>query len=185
MINTIPKVQRAYILPDIGTPLKLVDDHPVASPEALLPGQCLVRLSHSGVCHSDLAIKEGWFASRRPPKSDLIGGHEGIGTVVAVGAQTRNGSVRVGDRVGVMYMGDTCQTCELCLSGSECCKSSIILLSSIRHSELTFRLYCDEKKWVYCGRNVLRVHCRIRGSRYAHSRYFEQRGRSSNHVCGQ
>ena len=54
-VNTsIPKTQRVCILPSAGSDVSLRDDHPVVQPEELLPGQCLVKLTHSGVCHSDL-----------------------------------------------------------------------------------------------------------------------------------
>ena len=52
--TTIPKVQRACLLPQAGAGAVLVSDHPVVQPSELLPGQCLVKLTHSGVCHSDL-----------------------------------------------------------------------------------------------------------------------------------
>ncbi|EJD05633.1 mannitol-1-phosphate dehydrogenase MPDH1 [Fomitiporia mediterranea MF3/22] len=120
MSYAIPSVQRAFVLPRVGAPPKFVTDHPVVPPNELLPGQCLVNLSHSGVCHSDVAIKEGWFASRAQTKLDLVGGHEGIGTVVAIAEHTRNSPVKIGDRVGVMFLADTCQSCEYCLSGAEC-----------------------------------------------------------------
>ncbi|THH08666.1 hypothetical protein EW145_g2538 [Phellinidium pouzarii] len=57
----IPRIQRAYILQVVCGPLKLVTDHPVPAAETLLPGQCLVRLTHSGVCHSDHEIKNEWY----------------------------------------------------------------------------------------------------------------------------
>jgi len=47
-----------------------------------------------------------------------VGGHEGVGHVVAIGEHT-NTAVKVGDRVGVKWIMDTCMQCELCLSGTE------------------------------------------------------------------
>ncbi|KAL5482819.1 ADH1_3 [Sanghuangporus weigelae] len=117
--NAIPSVQRAFVLPTLGVPLKLINDHPVVAPTDLLPGQCLVKLTHSGVCHSDFAIKEGWFAQKTRPKPNLIGGHEGIGTVVAIGEHTHNSPVKIGDRVGITFLANTCRNCEHCLDGDE------------------------------------------------------------------
>ncbi|KAI5119075.1 hypothetical protein M0805_005493 [Coniferiporia weirii] len=114
----IPKVQRAYVLPSLDSPLKLLADHPVPAPDALLPGQCLVRLTHSGVCHSDIAIKDNWYNAT--PKPDLVGGHEGVGVVVAIGAHTRDVGIKVGDRVGIKYMIDSCMNCDQCRTGWEC-----------------------------------------------------------------
>ncbi|KAH8105663.1 mannitol-1-phosphate dehydrogenase [Phellopilus nigrolimitatus] len=113
----IPKTQRAFVLPVVGGEIKLVNDHPVLSKSELLPGQCLVKLTHSGVCHSDLGIKKGAFPNKL--KTDLVGGHEGVGTVVAIGDHTTNRKVSVGDRVGIKYLGSACSNCELCLKGLE------------------------------------------------------------------
>ena len=88
----IPSSQRAYILPDVKGPLKLIDDHPVPKPESLAPGDCLVRLEYSGVCHSDLSIANDEMSGRQKP--DLIGGHEGVGIVVAISAHTRSAPSR-------------------------------------------------------------------------------------------
>ena len=120
-LSTIPTVQRAFVQPALGVPPKLKTDHPVVAPSSLLPGQCLVNLTHSGVCHSDYAIKEGWFAKETPNKPDLIGGHEGVGTVVAIAEHTKNSPVQVGDRVGITFLADSCRNCEQCLKGEESC----------------------------------------------------------------
>ncbi|KAL5525531.1 hypothetical protein ACEPAG_6867 [Sanghuangporus baumii] len=104
--NTIPRVQRALVLPKLGVPLKLVSDYPVVAPSDLLPGQCLVKRTHSGVCHSDFALEEGWFAKDLPPKEPLIGGHEGVGSVI-------------GDRVGITVLVGACGKCEFCVNGEE------------------------------------------------------------------
>ena len=116
----IPSSQRAYILPDVKGPLKLIDDHPVPKPESLAPGDCLVRLEYSRVCHSDLSIANDEMSGRQKP--DLIGGHEGVGIVVAIGAHTRSAPVEVGARVGVKFLADVCKNCEMCESGWECCE---------------------------------------------------------------
>lgn len=117
--ESIPTTQRAYVLPVVKGPLKLVEDHPVPSPDSLAPGECLVRLTHSGVCHSDLSIARDEMSSKQ--KADLIGGHEGVGVVVAIGAHTQKSPVGLGARVGVKFIGDVCKNCEVCTSGWECC----------------------------------------------------------------
>lgn len=117
--ESIPTTQRAYVLPVVKGPLKLVEDYPVPSPDSLAPGECLVRLTHSGVCHSDLSIARDEMSSKQ--KADLIGGHEGAGVVVAIGAHTQKSPVTLGARVGVKFIGDVCKNCEVCTSGWECC----------------------------------------------------------------
>ena len=129
MLNAIPKVQRAFVLPALGKSLKFRTDFPVVAPADLLPGQCLVKLSHSGVCHSDFAIKEGWFAPDIPVKPNLVGGHEGIGKVVAIGEHTKNSPVKIGDRVGINFLIDSCRNCEHCLSGEESCACTRLKIS--------------------------------------------------------
>jgi D-arabinose 1-dehydrogenase-like Zn-dependent alcohol dehydrogenase len=47
----------------------------------------------------------------------LVPGHEGIGIVSAVGNAVRN--LKVGDRVGVGWIRDSCGECEYCSIGRE------------------------------------------------------------------
>lgn len=107
--------------PKPGSELLLKTDHPVAHPDTLLPGQCLVKVEYSGVCHSDLTIRKGLFP--RGQKNDLVGGHEGTGVVVAIGKGTDTNHLKVGDRVGVKFLVDACANCEQCLMGAESCES--------------------------------------------------------------
>lgn len=73
-----------------------------------------IRISHCGVCHSDVhLIDNDWGLSKYP----FIPGHEIIGTVHALGANVRN--VKLGDRVGVGWQADSCGICEWCRSGHE------------------------------------------------------------------
>jgi len=98
-------------------------DWPVTQPSELAPNQCLVKLEYSGVCHSDLHIKRNdWGQSAKLP---LVGGHEGIGRIVAVGAHSFVDGPHVGDRVGLKWFGNICHQCEFCRTGHEssCAKS--------------------------------------------------------------
>ena len=113
----IPTTQRAFLLSAPGKDLTLVSDHPVVQPSELKPGQCLVKLTHSGVCHTDLGVRSGLYPVN--PKPNLIGGHEGIGNVVAIAENTDYGGVKVGDRVGIKFIGKSCLNCEMCLKGVE------------------------------------------------------------------
>lgn len=118
----IPQTQRAFVVvePKPGSELLLKSDHPVAQPNNLLPGQCLVKVEYSGVCHSDLTIRKGLFP--RGQKANLVGGHEGVGVVVAIGNGTEAKHLKLGDRVGVKFMVDSCANCEQCLKGAESCE---------------------------------------------------------------
>lgn len=71
----------------------------------------LVRVLFTGVCHSDLHALQGDWPF--PPKLPLIGGHEGAGVVVALGAGSQE-YVQIGDRVGIKWIADACLNCEYC-----------------------------------------------------------------------
>ena len=74
MSFNIPKVQKAAIVEKTSEPLKIIDNHPVKQPSELAPGECLVELDCSGVCHTDLHARNGdWPIQAKLP---LIGGHE-------------------------------------------------------------------------------------------------------------
>ncbi|KAA1477436.1 GroES-like protein [Dentipellis sp. KUC8613] len=116
---TIPRTQTAALIVTPGQPLEVRTTHPVPQPETLEPGQCLVRMHCTGVCHSDLHIAAGEWQNGPVP---FIGGHEGVGTVVAMGpgtAKEGEGDVRVGTRVGVKWILYACGRCELCRKGDE------------------------------------------------------------------
>jgi propanol-preferring alcohol dehydrogenase len=82
------------------------------------PGEVLIRVSACGVCHSNLHMIEGdWLDMGVPAKSPIVPGHEVTGTIEEVGTEAKN--ARVGDRVGVQPLYDTCGTCESCLTGRE------------------------------------------------------------------
>ncbi|HSX14105.1 MAG TPA: NAD(P)-dependent alcohol dehydrogenase [Chlamydiales bacterium] len=77
----------------------------------LQPHEILVKISHCGLCHTDLyMINNDWKRSSYP----LVPGHEIIGHVVEKGAlATQN----MNDRVGVGWIHSTCQQCHECRSG--------------------------------------------------------------------
>lgn len=73
-----------------------------------------IKISHCGVCHSDVhLIDNDWGISKYP----FIPGHEIVGNVVGVGADVR--SPAMGARVGVGWQADSCGICEWCRQGDE------------------------------------------------------------------
>jgi len=73
-----------------------------------------VKISHCGVCHSDVhLIDNDWGVSKYP----FIPGHEIVGTVTAVGSNVR--SRKPGERVGIGWQADSCGICEWCRQGDE------------------------------------------------------------------
>ncbi|OCH86803.1 GroES-like protein [Obba rivulosa] len=113
----IPKTQRAAIVESKDAPLRVREDHPVKQPSELAPGECLVKLDCSGVCHTDLHARKGDWPI--PAKLPLIGGHEGVGIVVAIGGHTLDSPVKLGDRVGIKWLAYSCLDCEPCRKGLE------------------------------------------------------------------
>ncbi len=102
---------QAAVVKEFGTPLS-VEEYPLPTPG---PGQALVKLISSGVCHTDLHAAEGdWPVQPSPP---FVPGHEGVGEVVALGAGVT--SLAVGDRVGNAWLWTACGDCEYCRTGWE------------------------------------------------------------------
>ena len=56
------------------------------------------------------------------PMNPLIGGHEGVGEIVAIGEGGGASPVKVGDRVGIKWLADSCLDCEFCRRGFEMSK---------------------------------------------------------------
>lgn len=98
---------RAALLENQGQPLVVREDVEIAPPRA---GQVRVRVSHCGVCHSDLSIVDGVFPAPLP----IVLGHEAAGVVDAVGAEVEG--LAVGDHV-VLTPVPPCGTCYWCLRG--------------------------------------------------------------------
>ncbi|KAI0806856.1 GroES-like protein [Fomes fomentarius] len=113
----IPKTQKAAIVEKSDAPLHVVDNHPVKQASELAPGECLVELDCSGVCHTDLHARNNDWPI--PAKLPLIGGHEGVGRVVAIGEHTQNSPVKIGERVGIKWLAYSCLDCEPCRKGLE------------------------------------------------------------------
>lgn len=76
--------------------------------------EVLVKISHCGICGSDIHYYEYGRIGDFVVKNPLILGHEASGTVVKVGKKVSN--VTIGDRVTI-EPGHTCGTCEFCKTG--------------------------------------------------------------------
>ena len=76
--------------------------------------QVLLRVHACAVCRTDLHIIDGELSD---PKIPLIPGHEIVGTVATVGAAVTR--FKVGDRLGVPWLGWTCGECSFCREGQE------------------------------------------------------------------
>jgi propanol-preferring alcohol dehydrogenase len=101
---------RAMLFDAPGQPLRsatVADPTPSAD-------QVLVKVGACGLCRTDLHVIDGELTH---PKLPLIPGHQVVGEVVDIGAAVE--TVRVGDRIGIPWLGWTCGVCEFCRSGRE------------------------------------------------------------------
>lgn len=98
---------RAAVLEEAGKPLVLRDDVEIDAPRA---GEVRVRVSHCGLCHSDLSVADGVFPSPTP----VVLGHEAAGIVDAVGPDVAQ--LAPGDHV-VLSPLPPCGTCYWCVRG--------------------------------------------------------------------
>jgi propanol-preferring alcohol dehydrogenase len=105
------EMMKAAVVRAFGKPLE-IDEMPV--PE-VPPGQVLVKVMASGVCHTDLHAAEGDWPVK--PSLPFIPGHEGTGYVARVGTGVKH--LKEGDRVGVPWLHTACGHCEHCIGGWE------------------------------------------------------------------
>lgn len=101
---------RVAVVHQFGKPL-VIEDRPTPTPG---PGQVVVRLEASGLCHTDIHAANGdWPVKPSPP---FVPGHEGVGIVESVGPGLQ---LVVGARVAVPWLHTACGSCEYCVSGWE------------------------------------------------------------------
>ena len=101
---------QAMVLSAPGRPLALEerpDPHPA-------PGEIRVRVEACGVCRTDLHIVDGELPNVVQP---VVPGHEIVGIVDEVGKGVA--SHRVGQRVGIPWLGHTCGNCSYCAAHQE------------------------------------------------------------------
>ncbi|MGW0785944.1 alcohol dehydrogenase AdhP [Streptomyces sp. NPDC002913] len=105
------RVMKAAVVKDFSSPL-VVEDVELPAPG---PGQALVKVLYSGVCHTDLHAAQGDWPVK--PTVPFIPGHEGVGEVVAVGDGVSR--LKAGDTVGNAWFWSACGQCEFCETGRE------------------------------------------------------------------
>lgn len=93
-----------------SSPLKM-SDYPDPVPAA---GEVRLGVRCCGICRTDLHVIEGELP---PVKTPVIPGHQVVGVVEALGAGCKR--LRIGQRVGVAWLRQTCGGCEFCGAGRE------------------------------------------------------------------
>lgn len=105
------KMMRAAVVHTLGQPLT-IEEIPVPEPG---PGEVLVKIVSTGVCHTDLHAADGDWPVKPTPA--FVPGHEGAGIVAALGSGVRG--LKEGDAVGIAWLHDACGGCEYCTTGWE------------------------------------------------------------------
>jgi propanol-preferring alcohol dehydrogenase len=59
---SIPKVQIAAVIPKPGAPIEIREDYPVKQTDELKPGECLIKMHCSGVCHTGTPVTTSSFS---------------------------------------------------------------------------------------------------------------------------
>lgn len=68
----------------------------------------------NGLCHTDIHMRDNdWSCTDYP----FCGGHEGVARVRRIGSAVRN--LKVGDRVAIAWIRDSCLVCDACMAGRE------------------------------------------------------------------
>lgn len=102
---------KAAVVPSFEAPLEIRD---VDTPRPG-PGQVLVRIEASGLCHTDIHAARGDWPVK--PKMPLVPGHEGVGSIVELGDGVAD--LAVGDRVALPWLALACGRCRYCVAGRE------------------------------------------------------------------
>ena len=100
----------AMVLKKLGTALEwteLADRKPG-------PGEVRLKVAACGVCRTDLHVVDGELPNSKLP---IIPGHEIVGRIDEIGAGVEG--LRVGERIGVPWLGHTCGVCPYCAGGQE------------------------------------------------------------------
>jgi uncharacterized zinc-type alcohol dehydrogenase-like protein len=100
----------AYAAPSAGQPLArtTIDRRDVGANDVL------IQIEYAGICHSDIHTVNGDWGDQPFP---VVPGHEIVGIVTEVGSHVTGH--RVGDRVGVGCMVNSCGSCTNCRNGDE------------------------------------------------------------------
>lgn len=101
---------RAMVLEKPGQPLVLKE---ITAPNPA-PGQVLIKVHACGVCRTDLHVVDGELTE---PKLPLIPGHQIVGSIIKSGENVTG--LKIGDRVGVPWLGGSCGKCNFCRTGRE------------------------------------------------------------------
>jgi alcohol dehydrogenase, propanol-preferring len=104
------------------------------------PGELRVNVVACGVCRTDLHVVDGELPH---PMVPIIPGHEIVGRVDAVGVGV--GASRIGERVGVPWLGHTCGICAYCVTNRENLCDHPLFTGYTRHGGYATSVICDAR----------------------------------------
>ena len=110
-------------------------------PGALGAAEVEIAIEHCGICHSDLSMLDNEWGMTAYP---FVPGHEGVGRVVALGAQAKG--LAIGQRVGIGWNAHSCLHCEQCIAGRQHLCREVQGTITGRHGAFADRVRCD---WVW------------------------------------
>lgn len=105
------EMMKAAVVTEFKQPLE-IKQVPIPQPG---PGQVLVKIEATGVCHTDLHAAHGDWPVK--PTLPFIPGHEGVGEIVKLGEGVSH--LKLGDRVGIPWLYSACGHCDHCYQGWE------------------------------------------------------------------
>ena len=137
---------KAAILYEVGGPW-VIEEVDVRDPG---PGEVLVKLVGSGLCHSDEHMLTGDMPSPMP----VIGGHEGAGEVIEIGPGVTD--LAVGDHIVFGFI-PSCGKCHWCSIGKTnlCDKGSTIIAGDGTYSSFNEK---GEGLYTMCGIGTFATH---------------------------
>lgn len=110
-------------------------------PGALGADEVEIAIEHCGICHSDLSMLDNEWGMTAYP---FVPGHEGVGRVVALGAQAKG--LKIGQRVGIGWNAHSCLHCEQCIAGRQHLCREVQGTITGRHGAFADKVRCD---WVW------------------------------------
>lgn len=124
---------KAFGATDKGRPLRPFE----FDPGPLGPEQVEIKVSHCGICHSDLSMLDNEWGMTAYP---FVPGHEAVGTVITTGSQAKR--VKPGDRVGLGWFAGSCLACPQCFAGDHnlCATAEQTIVG--RHGGFADRVRC-------------------------------------------
>ncbi|EXJ96395.1 alcohol dehydrogenase [Capronia coronata CBS 617.96] len=113
----VPARHKAIVYDNPGTVSAKIEEIDTPKPGV---GEVLLNITHSGVCHSDYGVMtNAWSTLPFPTQKGQVGGHEGVGKIVALGSGTEGSGLKIGDRVGIKWVAGVCGNCIPCLDGAD------------------------------------------------------------------